>query len=180
MAARKVISGLFAFALALAGAIPAFAQGAGQTAIVVTTCGTPPATYTAGQVRQTTQDVNGNFCTGGGGSADPTVVSPIYLTPTNDSLAITSGGTAQTAIAANPTRKGCTIQNPATATDQNIAAAETIYVNFGGTAAAASTSFGILPGQAISCSPLGIGTITSAVSVIGATTAHKIVVVEYN
>lgn len=43
-----------------------------DTAIVVATCGTPPTTYTAGQNRPTTMDVNGNLCsaaTAGGGTS---------------------------------------------------------------------------------------------------------------
>lgn len=111
---------------------------------------------------------------GGGGSG------VLALTPTDDGLALTLGGAAQTAIASNTSRKGCTIQNPATATDQGIATADNLYVNFGGTAAAASTSFELTPGQSISCSPLGIGTITSNVSVVAATTGHKVVAWEYN
>lgn len=149
-----------------------------STAKVVTTCG--GQTYVVGSSQAVTQTAGGAVCTGGGGSGAPTTVSPIYLTPTNDSLSITTGGTAQQAIATNATRKGCTIQNPATASDQGIVTAENAYVNFAGTAAAASTSFELVPGQSISCSPLGIGTVTSAVSVIAVTTAHKLIVVEYN
>lgn len=164
-------------AILATAAAPASAQSVAQ-ARVVATCGS--ATYTAGANGPITVDVNGNQCTGGGGSGSATTVTPIYLTPTNDSLSLTLGGTAQAAIATNATRKGCTIQNPATAADQGLVTAESLYVNFGGTASAAATSFELTPGQAISCSPLGIGTVTSAVSVVAATTAHKIIAVEYN
>lgn len=153
----------------------AYAQS--TTSIQVTNGGgtTGPVTYcVVGTV--TTGSCPMPVTTTGGG----VTLTPIYLTPTNDSLSLTTGGTAQNAIASNATRKGCTIQNPATATDQGIATAENIYVNFGGTAAAASTSFELTPGQSISCSPLGIGTITSAVSVVAATTGHKIIAVEFN
>lgn len=102
------------------------------------------------------------------------------VTPTNDSLSLTTGGTAQNAIAANATRKGCTIQNPATAADQGISTAENLYVRFGGTAAAASDSWELVPGQSMSCAPVAGQIVTTAVSVVAATTAHKIIVVEYN
>lgn len=169
---------ILALAAFLALLAPAAALGQGTpTANVVSSCGS--ASYPAGTARPQTQDTTGRSC--GSGSGGSTAISaPIYLTPTNDSISLTLGGTAQNIMASNATRKGCTIQNPATATDQGIATAENIYVNFGGTAAAASTSFELVPGQSISCSPLGIGTVTSAVSVVGATTNHKIIGVEYN
>lgn len=69
MALRKISTLFLAASLAISGAFPALAQGAGTTAVVVAACGTPPATYTAGQVRQVTQDVNGQVCqvdSGGG------------------------------------------------------------------------------------------------------------------
>lgn len=54
---------LFA-ALLIAAFVPvlACAQGVPNSAIVVTTCGTPPATYSAGQNKPVLQDVNGNGC----------------------------------------------------------------------------------------------------------------------
>lgn len=51
----------------LASASPAKAD----TAIVVSACGTPPTTYTAGQNRPTTMDTNGNLCGVTGTSATP-------------------------------------------------------------------------------------------------------------
>lgn len=46
-----------------------------DTAIVVAACGTPPTTYTAGQNRPTTMDVNGVLCAAGSGTVgSPTVV----------------------------------------------------------------------------------------------------------
>ena len=39
---------------------PALAQV--SNAVVVASCGTPPATYSAGANRQITQDTNGNLC----------------------------------------------------------------------------------------------------------------------
>lgn len=155
----------------------ALAQQA-SSAKVVTTCG--GQSYVVGSSQAVTQTAGGAVCTGGGGSGSPTTVTPVPLTPTNDSLAITTGGTAQNALASNAARKACTIQNPSLATDQNIVTAEFLYVRFGGSAAANSDSFGLAPGQSISCDPLGIGVYTTAVSVEGATTGHKVVVVEGN
>lgn len=113
--------------------------------------------------------------TGGG-----TAPGPATVTPTNDSLSITLGGTAQNALTANATRKGCTIQNPATAADQGIGAAENLYVRFGGTAVSASDSWELTPGQSMSCAPSSGQIVVTAVSVVAATTGHKIIVVEYN
>lgn len=104
----------------------------------------------------------------------------LSVTGTNDSLSLTTGGTAQQAIASNSTRKGCTIQNPGTSTDQGITTAENAYVNFGGTAGTTNGSFELLPGSSISCSPNGITTTGQSVSVIAATTGHKLIVWEFN
>jgi hypothetical protein len=52
---------LLALALLLAPLGAAHAQL--SNAVVVGTCGTPPATYTAGQTRQITQDTTGHACT---------------------------------------------------------------------------------------------------------------------
>ena len=51
---------LAGFALSLMAVIPAHAQT--MSAIVVSTCGTPPTTYVAGQTFPATQDTNGNAC----------------------------------------------------------------------------------------------------------------------
>lgn len=163
MAARKVLSGLFAFALALAGAIPAFAQGAGQTAIVVTTCGTPPATYTAGQVRQITQDINGQACQAdsGGGSiiVNPGLRTIIPL----DVSTVTTGGTAVTALNAGHRTAGGFLYNP-------IGATINLCINEQGTASG-TTSSGALtciqPGQTYTLVPAA-----GAVSVITSDSSH--------
>lgn len=55
---RIVLAFLFLFGL---GA-PALAQGIPGSSIVVNSCGTPPATYTAGQNQPNLQDTNGRQC----------------------------------------------------------------------------------------------------------------------
>ena len=57
---RNILAFLTAAALLLIGA-PAFAQV--SNAVVVSDCGTPPGSYTAGQNRQITQDTSGYVCT---------------------------------------------------------------------------------------------------------------------
>jgi len=62
----KLIRSLAAL-IALACAMPVAAQT--TTAVVVSSCGTPPTTYTAGQIRQITQDATGTLCTPSGGGS---------------------------------------------------------------------------------------------------------------
>lgn len=60
----------------------ASAQSVPSLANVVTTCGTPPSTYSAGQNRPVLQNTSGQVCTvtaGGGGGGVP--VTPAAITP---------------------------------------------------------------------------------------------------
>lgn len=89
----------------------------------------------------------------------------------NGTLTIATGGTAVTAAATATTPRSCIIQNPLTAAAQNIATAEDLWVNWvGGTAVAQSgtASFQLVPGAVI-VTPQAL----LAISVIGATTAHR-------
>jgi hypothetical protein len=97
---------------------------------------------------------------------------------TAQSGAMTAGGTSQTMMAANSSRKYLLIQNPATLTGQNIAAAESLFIRFGASAAGVNngTSFEILPGGAFESA--GAFVSTEAVQVNATTTAHKWVSVE--
>lgn len=54
-----------------------------SSAVVVATCGTPPATYAAGQTRPLTQDVNGNSCSSAtlSGSVSATTSATAAATP---------------------------------------------------------------------------------------------------
>ncbi len=118
-------------------------------------------------------DVNGVLKTTGSGSGGATVVSgATNVTLTDCSGTITLGGTAQNAFAAATTRHGFTIAN--------IDATEVLWISFTTTAAASGTgSYPLGPADATTfsslssfTSPIGMG-INSALSVVGATTAHK-------
>lgn len=97
---------------------------------------------------------------------------------TSLSGSITAGGTSQTLVAANATRKKIIIQNPATLTGQNIAAAESLFIRHGASAAGVNngTSFEILPGGAWESGPEFVS--TEAIQVNAATTNHRWIAVE--
>lgn len=135
-------------------------------AIVVASCGTPPTTYSAGQNRQVTQSTGGLVCNSTSGSV---TAGPLGVTPTDKSGTIASGGTAQTAIALNASRKGWCIQNPPTAT-------EVLYVR-SGTTATTTTGVTLSAGQQ-ACSLPGLID-TGLISVLGATTSHAFQGTEY-
>lgn len=81
---------------------------------------------------------------------------------------ITAGGTAQVAMAANSSRAGMVLENPDSATEK-------LFYSFAGTATTSSPSLKI--GQAIA---LDARTCPgSALSVLGATTAHPFVCEEF-
>lgn len=84
------------------------------------------------------------------------------VSPTDKSGTITTGGTAQVAIAANTARKGFWIQNISTGD---------LWITSLTTAVADSPSMKIAAG-ALYESPTG-GTPTGAISIIGATTGQK-------
>lgn len=100
---KKLISALLFFALL--SPFPAAAQQV--AAIIVTACGTPPFTYTAGQVQPIVQDVNGNLCNGSGSGGSGTKI--ISGTGTYSQITITAGGVDQTLAA--PTN-GFEVINP--------------------------------------------------------------------
>ena len=89
--------------------------------------------------------------------------APTTVTTTDKSGSITTGGTAQTAIAANLARKTWCIQNDPAAT-------ETLWERQNGTAAP-NVGVGLAPGAQVCNSPGLID--TSVISVFGATTGHK-------
>jgi len=109
-----------------------------------------------------------NPSSGGGGGGGAVTVTPGGTT-TNRSGTIATGGTAQTAAAANSLRKYLLIQNPTTAT-------ASFWVNFGTTAVIGNPSVEIAPGVTITqeanfCS-------TELISVIGATTGQGFIIKE--
>lgn len=60
---RHMLSGLSVLALLCCAAAPAPSKAQPSSAVVVSTCGTPPGTYVAGQSYPLTQNTNGNACT---------------------------------------------------------------------------------------------------------------------
>lgn len=106
-------------------------------------------------------------------SSPITTTAPEVVTPTDKGGTITLGGTSQTAIAANASRKGCWIQNPVNAT-------EDIYIS---SSAAAVTTAGtpddadLAPGGAWSCLQGG-NIIQTAIRIIAVTTAHAFIAKE--
>lgn len=118
-------------------------------------------------------------CTGQGFGApsnevSATVIGAGMTTPVDRGGTIAAGGTAQQAMAANPTRSGGWIQNPSYAPS-----GESLYVSVTGTAtvAGAGNSAELQPGQSFSLSNLG-GVVVGAVSVVAATSGHPYIAVE--
>lgn len=114
-----------------------------------------------------TVDATGRLCDNGSGGS--VIVNPVVVTPTDKSGTVTSGGTAQTAIALNTSRKGWCITNPPTAT-------ENLQVR-SGAVATSTTGIAIAPGQQ-ACNPPGLID-QGLISVLGATTSHAWLGVEY-
>lgn len=164
----KRIYVLLALAAASVVAIPdrVAAQTAPVLANVVTTCGTPNSTYTAGQNRPATQDTGGKECVNGpgGSSSSPLFVKPTPLTVTTlDIKTVTTGGTAVVAIAASHRSAGGFIQNP-------VGATIALCINEIGTATGTTSSGDttcIQPGQSYSVAPA-----STAVSVISSDSSH--------
>lgn len=95
------------------------------------------------------------------------------LTLTDRGGTVTSGATAQQLAAANTARKYFLIQNPCTATTQGIATAENLTISVTGTATTSgANSYELGPCGSVSLAVNGT-VITSAVSVMGATTSHR-------
>lgn len=114
---------------------------------------------------------------GGGTQVDATAGLPIASTQGSAAAkggAITLGGTSQTAIASNGSRKGFIIQNPCSATEQGIVTAEDLFINL---TSAATVSTNVNLAALAPCASFSMGITggivsTEAVTVIGATTAH--------
>jgi hypothetical protein len=94
-------------------------------------------------------------------AANPLPVTTLATAASTDaSGAVTAGGTYQTVFAANTARKGCLIQNPATAT-------EVLSVKVGAMAA----PFTVPIGGSFSCAA-GHVVVTDAITLTAATTSH--------
>jgi len=109
------------------------------------------------------------------GSTDPiptaagaTPAASTAFTATDKSGTVTSGGTAQNAIASNTSRKDWRLSNLSN---------DILYITDTGTAATAANGVPVYPGQTISANSRG--TSTSAISVLGATTGDAWSAVEY-
>jgi hypothetical protein len=98
--------------------------------------------------------------------------TPLVVTPTDKGGTITAGGTAQVLAAANASRKGLVIQNPATAT-------ENLYIAVSGSATVngAGNFAELVPGgSAVLCFNGEI--IQGTISVNAATTGHVFIATE--
>lgn len=112
-------------------------------------------------------------------SSSPITVSPVAVTPTDKGGTITLGGTAQTLAAANTSRKSLVVQNPCTATGQVIAVAESLFIAVAGSATVnGAGNFAELPACGSATISYNGTVITSAVSVIAATTSHRWIATE--
>lgn len=143
----------------------AYAQ---QTAKVVSTCGTA-GPYTAGGTNYVTVDVNGNSCSAGGGGTPsaPSTVTPTNALSSDASSTVTAGGSYQTALAQNLTRKNCTIQN------NYLAVLEPLFVSIASSPTAAN-SYILNYGDTFSCTS-GVVVMGDAIKVSAATTGHTFV-----
>lgn len=92
-----------------------------------------------------------------------------YAGTTSDSGTVTTGGTSQTAIAANPGRRGFCVENPGGAT-------EDLFFDFG-RAASLTASFDLVKGNWF-CQ-FGPGVWTGTVTVNATTTAHAFIAYEF-
>lgn len=138
-----------------AGSVPMDATGTAIPALNVGVKGTPGTDFL------TTQ--------GGQGSA------------TAKGLAITTGGTSQTLIAANASRAGMMIQNPCSAAEQGIGAAEDLILNLTN-AATLTTNVNwvvLAPCASIAMGLNGGLVTTEAVTAITTTTAHVVYAKEF-
>lgn len=125
--------------------------------------------------KQAGVDTSGNLkVIAAAGSATIGAVSSVQASATARGGSITTGGTSQTLMAANTSRKGFIVQNPCSATEQGIAAAENLYINLTSAATVSTNAnLAVLP----PCSSFSMGITagvvsTELVTVIAATTGH--------
>lgn len=121
-----------------------------------------PALGTAGAASADVITVQG-AASGTALAVDPSAAKRGTLT--DRSTTVTAGGTAQQLMATNSSRKYLFIRNPITATER-------LWINFTTTAVADSPSIALDPGDAFVMESGFVS--TEAISVLGATTGHKI------
>ncbi len=132
---------------------------------------TSPPSYSNGTANQLSTDTHGGLRTVLQDSAGGSIDFSYGVTSTSGSSTVTTGGTFQSALASNANRKGCLIQNPATAT-------ENLFVFFGATGSATTaTSFSLPAGAAMSCATGAGFVLTDNVAITGATTGHAYILV---
>ena len=100
--------------------------------------------------------------------------NPVAVTPTDRGGTIATGGTAQSIMALNTSRKGCWIQNPVNATEDLYGSTTSVSPT---TTAGTPDDFDLGPGMSWSCAQNG-QVIQAAVYVIAATTGHAIIAKE--
>ena len=105
-------------------------------------------------------------------------IVPTIASVTDRSGTIAAGGTSQTLVAQNQSRRRVIIQNPCTAASQGIGTAENLFLNF--TAAATTAGGNSLELQPCGSFDTGAGPqSTEKLTVIAATTGHQYVAKEY-
>jgi len=130
----------------------------------------------AGSVHTVVDNANANGAASIGNSS-PVTAATINVTPTDCSIALTTGGTAQNIIAANAALHGFTIAN----IDPTNGSGEPVWMSFTGAAVAgavgsyplAAPTATTFAGLSSYTTPLGFG-VNHAISVIAVTTNHKI------
>jgi hypothetical protein len=108
----------------------------------------------------------------GAPGATPIPITPATSVPTAPTASAIAVGGAATTLATGPWQGGF-VQNPLTAGDQNIAAAEVVYLNLvtAATAVGRGTNIALQPGDSFILPPVGAGVNLSA---IAATTGHAL------
>lgn len=157
---------LSALALCLAG--PAGAQVGQTQAQVIATCGSISG-LPLGDFHALYMTPDGRLCinTGGTSGSQPvdTVVQGVAVYRGGT---ITTGGTSQQLMAANPARRGFSVQNQST-TD--------LYIKVGQTATTSNVSLRLSPGQFYETQPQHVS--PSMVHIIGATTGQAFYATEF-
>lgn len=166
----KRVLAVFILVAPLLCAAPVRAQQL-QGSYTVPTCGTAPtgfgingtAPYPAGGTYPDTQNQNGQKCVDVTIAGGAVTTLPTGVISTDASFTVTTGGSYQTVLAANATRKACLFQNPTTATE---------VVTF--KAGTQATAYTIAPGATFSCATTNGLVLTDAITATAATTSHAV------
>lgn len=151
---KNIILVITALSIFLGVSVPAFAAPNPVIRESVAVCDPNAPTHCIGP------DTSGGIpvTISGGGPGEGVITTPSGVTSTDASGSVTTGGTYQTLQASTSTRKGCTVQNPTTAT-------EALSVKVG------TTIFTLSPGSVLNCQVGGI-VVTNAITVTATTTGH--------